>query len=58
MWKVPILMIGATENNSYLEIRENDIISRFGIHESCVQREDFVSTKQIEWLYGMVLVFE
>lgn len=49
IWKAPLLIIGATENNSYVEIREEDIVVRFGVHESRIQISDILSSNTIEW---------
>ena len=49
LWKVPLFAIGATENNSYVELRETDLVARFGVHESRVDYADILGSKQVEW---------
>ena len=47
--KSPLLIIGATRNNRYVEIRETDIVARFGVHESRFQIFDITSSGPIKW---------
>ena len=48
-WKAPLLLIGATEANSYIELRDEDLLVRFGVHESRVELSDIVSAQTKEW---------
>ena len=49
IWKAPLLIIGATEANSYVELRGEDLVARFGIHESRISFSDIVSATAREW---------
>ena len=49
VWKAPLLIIGATEANSYVELRDEDLVARFGVHESRLGLSDIISAQTKEW---------
>lgn len=57
LWSVPLLVIGATQGNAWVEIGESDVELRFGIGHERIKLADINSVTPHEWsmFYGIGL---
>ena len=49
VWRAPLLLIAATDSNSYVEVREQDLLARFGVYEAVVPLSAIKSAARREW---------
>lgn len=51
VWRIPMLVVGATPSNSYVEIEDDDLVVRFGWFRDRIPIEAVVGAERRTWRF-------
>ena len=49
VWRVPLLVVGATPSNSYVELDDDHLVVRFGWFNDRIPLSDVLGAKRVRW---------